>query len=64
MAKNGIKKLEKNTTTGTRSGKIERRTAVIRVREKEGNERRGKKSRRRRARSSSFHHQFSQEKKI
>jgi len=37
MAKNGTKKLEKNTTV-KRSGKIERRTAVIRVSEEEGNE--------------------------
>jgi hypothetical protein len=45
MAKSRIWKLEKNTTTGTRSGKIERRTAVKRVSEEVGNEGRGRRGR-------------------
>jgi len=38
-----INKLEKNTKTGTCSGKIERRTAGIRVSEEEGNEGSGRR---------------------
>ena len=43
MAENGTKKLEKNTTTGMHSGKIERRTVVILVSEGEENEGRGRR---------------------
>ena len=42
---NWIKKLEKNTKTETCSGKIERRIAVIRVSEEEGNEGSGRRGR-------------------